>query len=501
MKKITGIIALLAGLNIALFSQNEVDALRFSMTNNYGTARSMSMGGSFGALGADFSTLSSNPAGLGLYKRSDFMISPSMSFSKTNATYYGTSREDTDDKFFLSNMGIVFSNEIPQRVKSNGWKNVNFAFGLNKLKNFNNNYIIQGVNDQNSYSDVFAYYAQGINYAVIEDDEFNEFTYDLYPAWWLAIIDTIPGDPDHYISNSTQGPKLQQKAMSTTGGINEVVLSFGANYNDRLYFGATLGFPTIRYKQNSTFTETKLNEDSDPYQYREFIYRETLYTTGTGFNMKFGMIYRPVNFLRIGAAFHSPTWYTSLEDEWIISMESRWDPGSAFQDGFEEPPALISQYNLKTPMKVIGSIGLVLGRYGVISAEYEMVDYGQAKLSNDGSIDYDYITENDNIKAKYDRAQNIKLGTEWQLMNFRIRGGYAILGSPFKNGINDAERKIISAGIGYRGKFFYIDLAWVQQKMSEDYYLYGFDEVSYEQAKTSLDYETDNIIMTLGYRF
>jgi len=501
MKKTIGLLILAVTISLGSFGQNEIDALRYSMTDFYGTARSMSMGGSFGAFGADFSALSYNPAGLGLYKSSEFVFTPTMSFSEVKARYYGTEKNDSEEKFFMSNIGIVFANEIPQRINNNGWRNVNFAFGLNKLRNFNNNFNIQGTNTLSSYSEVFAHYAQGINYQIIESDESGEYGFDLYPAWWLAIIDTLPGQPDRYKSNSSSGPLLQQKTMETYGGINEIALSFGANYSDKLYVGATLGFPTLRYTQKSVYSELKLNEDANPYEYREFVYREKIQTSGTGVNLKFGMIYRPFNAVRIAAAFHSPTWYTSLEDEWSIVMESKWDPGAAFSDGVEEPPVVVSQYNLRTPMKVIGSIGFIIGQYGLVGAEYEMLDYGKAKLSSDGSIDYDYIFENDNVKAKYGKTQNIRLGTEWRIASFCFRGGYAIYGSPFKDNINDAERTAISAGIGYRDRFFFIDLAWVQQKMSEDYYLYGYDKTSYDLKKSTLDYTSTNMILTIGYRF
>ena len=64
MKKITYILFSLLILSAPLFSQGEVDALRFSREDLLGTARAMSMGGAFGALGGDLTGVSINPAGI-----------------------------------------------------------------------------------------------------------------------------------------------------------------------------------------------------------------------------------------------------------------------------------------------------------------------------------------------------------------------------------------------------------------------------------------------------
>ena len=55
-------------------AQNELDALRYSNTGTGGTARSYAMANAFGALGADLSAFHINPAGLGLYRKSEVSI-------------------------------------------------------------------------------------------------------------------------------------------------------------------------------------------------------------------------------------------------------------------------------------------------------------------------------------------------------------------------------------------------------------------------------------------
>lgn len=481
----------------ASFAQNEVDALRYSTTGFYGTARYMSMGGAFGALGADFSTLSTNPAGIAMFNSSEISVTPFFDFSTIKSNYNGEMMQDSDERIAFSNVGIVLAQNVSEAGGSGSWKNFQFGFGLNRLKSFNNNYLIEGVNNDNSMADVYASLADGINFEVIADDEFGEFAFDLTPAYWTWLIDTING-PDHYTSSAPTGPISQKKMIDTWGSMSEIVMAFGANYEDRFYIGASFGFPYIRYSSRSTYTETKLNKDVNPSEFREFELKEDLNTRGTGFNFKIGMILRPTNWIRIGGAFHTPTYYTNITDEWSNSFFTRFDTPDSHGNYtyYESSPIGNYDYDLRTPMKAMGSIALIIGTYGLISADYEYVDYSKAKLS---APDYDFITENDAITQKYTSAHNIRLGTEWRYGPFSIRGGYATYGSPFDNDVNDGSRKFYSLGLGYRERSFFVDLAYIHEQSDEDYYLYGTGNIIVNP--TTMDKQNDNFALTLGLRF
>ncbi|MCF8233388.1 MAG: hypothetical protein K9G67_04415 [Bacteroidales bacterium] len=494
MKKIIGLLIFSSLLLTTAHAQNEVDALRYSQTSFYGTARYMSMGGAFGALGADFSTLSTNPAGIGLYKSSELTFTPSISFSNIDATYNGSMREGTREKFNFTNLGLVMTQDIMGKSK---WKNFQFGIGMNRMHNFNHNYLISGVNDQNSMADVFARLANGTNFEVIEEDPYGDYAFDLNPAWWTFLIDTL-GGPSSYVSTAPDGPIQQTKYINNSGSMNEVVMAFGANYNDRLYIGASFGFPYIRYSSSSTYTERKLNKDQDPGEFREFERTQDLETRGTGFNFKLGIIARPVNWLRVGGSIQTPTYYSSVSDEWQESYFTRFDTPDSQNNYtyYEESPLGTYDYDLKTPMRASGSIGIIFGRAGLISADYEYVDYSNAKLS---APDYDFISENDAIQAKYTSTHNIRLGTEWRYGPFSIRGGYAIYGSPYSNNSNDGERNYYSFGLGYREKVFFADLAWVHESSEEDYYLYGYEDITVNPSK--LESMTDLFMLTFGFRF
>lgn len=472
------------------YAQNSVDALRYSRIHFGGTARYMGMSGAFGALGADISTFSINPAGIGLYKSSEFVVTPGINVSNTNSVYNGTSGEESKYNFNFNNAGFVVSKKLQNE---NGWKNFQFGVGINKHNNFHQRILIDGVNSNNSISDTWVEYANGTYWEDIETEDNGIGTFDLNLAWWTYLIDTINGDPNHYQSAAPDGDINQRKYINSTGYNNEVSLTVGANYNDRLYIGATLGLPSIHYSSSATYTETALDTDIGDNQFRELAYEESLTTTGSGINLKLGMIFRATDWLRIGGAIHTPTFYTELTDTWNTYLRSDWD---VYQSESKQSPLGTYYYELNTPLKAIGSVAIIIGQYGLVSADYEYVDYSAARLR---SSDYDFYSENNSIKDKYTSTANLRLGTEWRWYNFSFRGGYAIYGSPFNNNLNDGKITSSSLGMGYREKKYFVDIAWVNSKMSEDYYLYGTDNITVNPA--AVDYKMNNFLVTVGYKF
>ena len=83
MKKISFFASLLL-LSSSLSAQNVSDVLKYSSLQIGGTARSLGAGNAFGALGAEFGALSLNPAGLGVFRSNEFVVTPSLRLSNTN---------------------------------------------------------------------------------------------------------------------------------------------------------------------------------------------------------------------------------------------------------------------------------------------------------------------------------------------------------------------------------------------------------------------------------
>lgn len=476
-----------------IFSQNDVDALRYSATTFGGTARYMAMSGAFGALGADFSVLSTNPGGIGLYKKSEFTITPAYFLGETRSTYNSSTSRDNKSNFNVSNVGFVFASEPNEKSMVKNWQ---FAIGMNRLNNFNNRMIIQGYNSENSIIDTYVQNANGIHYENIENDYYGEYAYDLNLAWDTYSIDTIPGSTNQYFGAIPPGGGIvQRKDIETWGSMNELLLSFGTNIGDRLYLGASFGFPFIRYFEQSTYVETD-KENNIP-DFKSIYVFDDLRTNGTGFNMKFGMILRATNFLRIGGSIHSPTWY-GMRDYWSAEMATEFDNNDYYS---AYSPYGSYQYDLETPWRAMGSVAIVLWKFMLLSGEYEYVNYSEARLRSSG---YNYIDENDAVRLKYTEGHNIKVGTELRFGHFALRGGFGYYGSPFgtdENGesINDGEKLYYSGGFGFRDKNFFVDLAYVRSETNLDYYLYGTENITVNPVKNELF--TNNVLLTLGFRY
>lgn len=463
----------------ALYAQNEIDALRYSRLNPSGTARFVSMGGAFSALGADFSTLSYNPAGIALYKKSELTITPSIYVGRTEATYFNRLNDDERYNFNLGNAGIIMVT-TPSNTTS-GWKNIQFGIGINRLANYNNRVLISGFNESSSYLTPYVINSQGV--ALNDLDNFGSgLAYDTDLMY--------QNSQGEYVNDMYGGDVLQRKTIETGGAMNEVVLSFGGNYNDRIYLGATVGIPSIKYRETSIYSE-KDSEDNNDY-FRAFNRIDNLETTGTGINLKVGMIIRATDWFRIGGAIQTPTIYSEMADSYTTTFESFFDTAqslTASSEGFFE-------YELNTPFRATAGAAFLFGKTGLLSADYEYMDFASARLR---SVEYDFNAENDAIKQGYNKAHNLRFGTEWRYGLISFRGGYAISANPYKEGVNSVM-STYSAGIGVRGNKFFADFAWALSNMDDEYHLYETVPGADRPVALTTSNNT-NFLFTLGLKF
>ncbi len=468
-----------------LSAQFAEDALRFSELYRQGTARSMAIGGAFGGLGGDFSVLSTNPGGLAIYRSRELSATPEVFSRKTTSAYNGRQRDDSRTIFDFANLGWVLAKRLGRKAK--GWRYYQLGFGMNRLNNFNSSVYMQGPNINNSRLDVFRETANGISYSDIEDGAYPD---DLTPAWWLFLLDTIPGTTNQYFTPVPYAGTLQTQRINSRGSINEFLFAGSGNFDDILYIGASVGLPYIRFFRETFYSETDV-ADTIPF-FESWSATENLETSGFGVNVKVGAIVRPVDWLRIGAAFHSPTWYFSMRDTWSIylSSELEWFSGDTLM------PVRTYKYKLTSPMRLIGSLGFVIKKMGFVSFEYEYVNYGQAKLN---AKDYGFATENTNIGNYYTSTHNLRAGIEWRVSRFSLRGGYALYGSPYKNGLNDGARQSISGGLGYKADNFALDFAYVYSTKNEDYYFYTSNNSDYQPNPVQNTFTDQNFVLTFRY--
>jgi hypothetical protein len=491
MKKIMIISALILTAATTALSQTSSDALRYSRIDIGGTARYMGLSGAFGALGADFTLSSTNPAGLGLFKSSEFTNTPAVHIGNVQSLSNDFSGSDSRTNFYLGNIGIVLTSKVKSNPNKPGWRYVTFATGLNRLNDFNRRYEMGDLNTTNSLLDVYVNDAYGTDYTEFESDP-PYGAYDLSLAWYDYLLDTI--SPNQYISPVTPGrSKYQYKSIDSWGSMNEYVFSFATNYNDRLYLGMTFGIPMIRYFEQSVYSESDIKKSNLIY----FDRIENLETRGSGFNMKLGFVYRVSDWFRFGAAFHSPSWFANMKDYWDATMIAEYyeppNPGDPQKNFLTSSPRGYYEYELTTPWRIQGNLAFIIGNIGLVSADYEMADYSKASLD---AYDYNFRDENSAIDNSYAISHNIRVGTEWRYNIYSFRAGGKYFTSPYQDNINDGSGFGFSGGVGLKQKWFFMDLAYAYSNMKDDYYFYNTPGISANPIENST--RNHSILLTLG---
>ncbi|MBK6639861.1 MAG: hypothetical protein KBH11_13845 [Bacteroidia bacterium] len=482
---------------LSLLAQNEIDALRYSQTGFGSTARSLAMGGAFGAPGADFSSLMINPAGIGVYKKSEFTFSLGFNNRITENDFLENKNSDSKFRVDIPDLGIVFA--IPKKNES-GIKQLSFALGYNRTANFNSESSFEGKNTNNSILDSFIDQIASDGGAT-EDDLYDYYAFDADLAYQTYLLDPDPNNVNQYISVIPDGGAYQSKVTTTRGGMGEFTLGFGGNYNEKIFFGVTLGFPSVRYEEESTYEENDkdneiINADST-IDFKALVYDTYLNTSGNGVNARFGIIFKPVEWVRVGASIHTPTYYY-LNDQYRASMRSAFGDGTNYS--LDSPEGTYS-YNLTTPFKAVGSVAFLFGQNGMVSFDYEFTDYSAAKLD---ASDYNFSNENKLINKFYnDVASNFRGGLEWKYQNFAFRAGAAYYSTPFKSQYtsDETDQHVISytGGIGFREKRYYFDLGYGYSTRNEYFAPYT---LSNEPVAGSTIKRTDHrIIATMGFRF
>lgn len=482
MKKSFLIIVLLIGIfSLKSQAQNDIDAFRFSQLDWSGTARFVGVGGAFGAVGAEFSALATNPASIGVYKKSEFSFTPLVVSIINSSSIYNTSQSKyLSSNYNLSNIGIILV--FPTRENS-PWKGLQFGFGYNRIADFNNQFRIEGMSKNSSLMDEFVYYANQSN-----DELSVTGPFDTDLAWntWLLDFDSVQNS---YYSPLEKSVLRQSKYVHTSGAIDEMNVSFGANYSDKVYVGATLGIPFISYTEKSTYSEF---DDLDTIGgFVSYDMDDYLSTRGTGINLKVGVLYQPADFVRLGVAFHTPTFYNELKDTYSRAITAE----NTSQNYAKESPVQSYKYMLTTPLRIIGDVAFFIKKRAFVSAEYELVDYGSAALF---ARDYSFIRENQDIRDKYGLQHSIRIGGEVSLQEyFSVRVGYNYKTTPYKNKINDGSSHIVSTGLGFRSQNFFIDLAYVLKMTKEQYWLYSPNFVN----EANNEYLFHRIVLTGGLKF
>jgi hypothetical protein len=474
-------------------AQNETDAYRYSNLSFGGTARYNGMGGAFGALGGDISCMVINPAGIARYTKSDFNFSLVYEGINSSTNFLGNNASASKGNFNLGSIGFVGTKKLDDYK----WRYMQFGFAYNRTNYLHNSIVMKGVNTTSSLADIFRSQADGS----LGDDLASLYpnTADLaYQAYIIDPADTNVGTTV-YTDRVPYGLEVEQtRSMIRRGYMSEFTFNFAGNYMDKLYVGGSFGIPGARFEEDWTHNEV-LRDPNDTTSLRDFTYSQILTSRGVGFNAKVGIIYLPVDWIRIGAAFHTPN-YLSFNDTWSNGMESNFDNGDSYD---VNGPLNSFVWRLRTPPKFMASVAVIILKAAAIDVDVEYVDYSKMSLRRDWSDQsgYNFSTENSVIQNNFQGAVNIRAGAEVKIKPIYLRAGYSINQSPYVNGITktDASIKTISGGLGIRKNGFSADLGVNFVKFGEDYFPY--DPVLFNGQPAEI---TTNIVrtsLTFGWKF
>lgn len=475
------------------------DALRFSQYGVYGTSRFQALGGAGSVLGGDLSAGILNPAGLGMFNRSQFVLTPSLNFKKSDVDFLGRNIANEDTKFNLANFGLAL-NFNKGDLEPGPWRGGTLAITYNRVSTFNQQLSYTAQNDNSSIIDAMLNRADG--FFPEELGGIEKVGYDHF------LINPIPGAEDIYAS-FVQGFPSQNERITRSGNLDQFNVSFGGNFADQVYIGAGIGFTSTDYSYSRIFTETF----DDP-AISSFQIDERLNVTGTGVNLNLGVIVRPTNFMRIGASFTSPTWYNlSDEGDAIYRSEYKSYDVSNFRD--DQGNRLIledtvlnslesstdiyfSDYKIRTPMKLNAGVAFFIGKNGFITADIEHLNYSNAYIS---SLDFNSESDNSTIENIYQSSTNIRLGGEYRYSIFRFRAGYASLGDPYKSSFDglDRSRSVVSGGIGINIGSYFVDFVMSQTAYKDSFTSYTFADGTGPTAV--IDNKLTNASLTLGLNF
>lgn len=473
MKKIGGILLggiLMFSWSAALGQSTAETALLFSRVSNGGSARIMGMGGTSVSLGGDFSSAASNPAGLGMFNRSEFTISPAYNIATNQTNYFGNSLNDSKSNLSIPSLSFAFQNQ-----KDRGsWISSTFAISLTRMNSFQYNMQYKGRNTHNSIGDYFADDSYGIDPSTFTSDDMslNRLAYDNY------LIDPIyDAGNDLYFYASAAGinpddasdtpHSTQQETKATTGAQKQWSASYGLNIDDKFFLGAGVHLRSIRYENKSVYQETNFSFPNAQPGYdpiNTVLLEEKLKITGSGFSATFGAIVRPIDGLQVGLSYNTPTVYT-MSDVYTGRIATDWNDwpydtgnGTIQLDQYDyATDELLSDYKLKTPGRLALGATYFFGKSGFISGDAEFVNFDATQYKSNE----DFEADNSWIKSLQQPTTNFRLGGEYRLKDYRFRAGASRQGDPFDEPQNDVSRVIygVSVGAGIRKESYYVDFA------------------------------------------
>lgn len=543
---------------VPALAQTMYDAAKMADKDLNGTARFVGMGGAMSALGGDLSTIGSNPAGLGIYRSSDAMLSFGFSSYGTESNYALNRLTSNNTRGSFDNAGFVFASKIGNATTL---RYLNFGFNYKRAKSFYKNMQMRGNLGDYTQTDYMAAQAADITdwggnlYTDPQVGWLAALGYDSYLITDLITYDgPAPDDAVPYMVNGVHAKNRDGKLLYRTpgeyggmywggnaqfrseerGGIDQYDFNLSFNLCDRVYLGVTVGAYVVDYSKYTFYDEDYGGDEGYNLQSWNKI-------DGTGFDVKLGIIARPFEYspLRVGLAVHTPTFYhldyktnARVESDVLNDMNMANESGVASGyigqydvDTYDilNSGDMVRRFQLRTPWTVNASLGYTIGKNLALGAEYEYQNYSSMELRDDAGYSDSFGYENSTM-SQLKRVHTVRIGAEYKpVSKFALRAGYNYTSALFHadaykdlayNSIQtDTDFSNVNAkncytfGLGYRGKYFYADMAYKFSSYKEDFYPFinayadGNDIVIGSPQATKVTNKRHQMLFTLGMKF
>ena len=462
------ILSLLLLATVFAQAQGISDGLRYGQTNLVGTARYNAMAGAFGALGGDLSSINSNPAGSVIFANNQVGLTVSDADIRNSSNYFNSKTNKSKNSFDLNQAGgvFVFNNED----RNSKWKKFAVAINYENASNLNNQVFVSGTNPTNSIDSYFLSYANGVQKNILDTYFFDEMSFREqqaflgYESFILEANSSSPSNTSYFTNVSALGGNyIQTNSVNSQGNNGKVSFNFSSQYNEKLSIGINLNSHFSDFIRSSRFFETNRNPYYTTGATVDVIrFNNDLETRASGFSMQIGFIYKPVKEFRFGLAYESPTWYRVEErlTQSIVTSGVGFDAANptSYRTATVDPryTTVFEPYDLRTPSKTTGSAAYVFGKKGLISADVSFKEYSGTVFSPKNQ----FTAVNNAISNSLNLSKEVRIGAEYKIQKFSLRGGYRWEESPFKLSKTYGDLTAYSGGLGYNFASTKLDISY-----------------------------------------